>query len=52
MRTAATRLRGRSREAAWARNSASSAGMNIWLHRKVMEGLAANGGRVPAAMAD
>ena len=29
-----------------------SAEMNIWLHRKVMEGLAANGGRVPAAMAD
>ena len=29
-----------------------SAEMNIWLHRKVMEGLAANGGRVPANMAD
>jgi uncharacterized protein DUF3597 len=29
-----------------------SAEMNIWLHRKVMEGLAANGGNVPAAMAD
>jgi hypothetical protein len=29
-----------------------SAEMNMWLHRKVMEGLAANGGRVPAAMAD
>jgi hypothetical protein len=29
-----------------------SAEMNIWLHRKVMEALAANGGRVPAAMAD
>ncbi|HTU12799.1 MAG TPA: DUF3597 domain-containing protein [Allosphingosinicella sp.] len=29
-----------------------SAEMNIWLHRKVMEGLAANGGQVPAAMAD
>src|SRR5205085_9998893 len=25
-----------------------SAEMNIWLHRKVMEGLAANGGNVPA----
>ena len=29
-----------------------SAEMNIWLHRKVMEGLAANGGQVPASMAD
>jgi Domain of unknown function (DUF3597) len=29
-----------------------SAEMNIWLHRKVMEGLAANGGAVPASMAD
>ena len=29
-----------------------SAEMNIWLHRKVMEGLAANGGQVPANMAD
>jgi len=29
-----------------------SAEMNIWLHRKVMAGLAANGGNVPAAMAD
>ena len=29
-----------------------SAEMNIWLHHKVMEGLAANGGQVPANMAD
>lgn len=29
-----------------------SAEMNIWLHRKVVEGLAANGGNVPANMAD
>jgi hypothetical protein len=29
-----------------------SAEMNIWLHRKVMEALAHNGGRVPAGMAD
>ena len=29
-----------------------SAEMNIWLHRKVIEGLAANGGQVPANMAD
>ena len=29
-----------------------SAEMNIWLHRKVMEALAANGGMVPASMAD
>lgn len=29
-----------------------SAEMNIWLHKKVMQGLADNGGRVPAGMAD
>ena len=29
-----------------------SAEMNIWLHRQVMQGLAQNGGRVPAGMAD
>jgi hypothetical protein len=29
-----------------------SAEMNIWLHRRVMEELARNGGRVPATMAD
>jgi hypothetical protein len=29
-----------------------SAEMNIWLHREVMRQLAANGGRVPAGMAD
>jgi hypothetical protein len=29
-----------------------SAEMNIWLHKKVMQGLAENGGRVPAGMAD
>ena len=29
-----------------------SAEMNIWLHRKVMEELERNGGRVPAAMKD
>jgi len=29
-----------------------SAEMNIWLHRRVMEELARNGGRVPTAMAD
>jgi Domain of unknown function (DUF3597) len=29
-----------------------SAEMNIWLHRKVMAALAANGGQVPAGMAD
>ena len=29
-----------------------SAEMNMWLHRKVMAELAANGGRVPAGMAD
>ena len=29
-----------------------SAEMNIWLHRRVMEELARNGGRVPATMAN
>ncbi|MGZ8312235.1 MAG: DUF3597 domain-containing protein [Allosphingosinicella sp.] len=29
-----------------------SAEMNLWLHRRVMQELARNGGRVPAAMAD
>lgn len=29
-----------------------SAEMNIWLHRRVMEELARNGARVPAALAD
>lgn len=29
-----------------------SAEMNIWLHRKVMEELARNGGRVPAGLKD
>lgn len=29
-----------------------SAEMNTWLHRKVMEGLEANGGRVPQSMKD
>ena len=29
-----------------------SAEMNIWLHRRVMEELAKNGARVPAALAD
>ncbi|HST36610.1 MAG TPA: DUF3597 domain-containing protein [Allosphingosinicella sp.] len=29
-----------------------SAEMNIWLHRKVMEQLAANGATVPASLAD
>ena len=29
-----------------------SAEMNIWLYKAVMKGLAANGGKVPAGMAD
>lgn len=29
-----------------------SAEMNIWLHKKVMQELAANGGKVPASMLD
>ena len=33
-------------------NKDGSAEMNIWLHREVMRQLAANGGKVPAAMTD
>ena len=29
-----------------------SASMNIWLHKQVMKGMAANGGKVPANMLD
>ena len=29
-----------------------SASMNIWLHKQVMKGMAANGGKVPAHMLD
>jgi hypothetical protein len=29
-----------------------SAEMNMWLHKQVMNGIAKNGGRVPAGMAD
>jgi hypothetical protein len=29
-----------------------SAEMNIWLHKQVMQKLAANGGKVPAELAD
>jgi hypothetical protein len=29
-----------------------SAEMNMWLHKKVMQGIAQNGGRLPAGMAD
>lgn len=31
---------------------ADSAHMNIWLHKQVMKGVAANGGKVPASMLD
>lgn len=33
-------------------DTADSASMNIWLHRQVMNKLAANGGKVPADLKD
>ncbi len=33
-------------------DTSDSAGMNIWLHRQVMNKLAANGGKVPAGLQD
>ena len=33
-------------------DTSDSASMNIWLHRQVMNKLAANGGKVPAGMTD
>lgn len=39
------------RELHYSGDTADSASMNVWLHRQVMQKLAANGGRVPADLA-
>lgn len=33
-------------------DTSNSAAMNIWLHKRVMQELAANGGKVPAELKD
>ncbi|MFL6577476.1 MAG: DUF3597 domain-containing protein, partial [Povalibacter sp.] len=33
-------------------DTSDSAAMNIWLHKRVMQELAANGGKVPADLKD
>lgn len=40
------------RELGYTADTADSAAMNIWLHKRVMKELAANGGKVPANMLD
>ena len=40
------------RELGYTGDTGDSAVMNVWLHRQVMRELAANGGRVPAALTD
>jgi hypothetical protein len=40
------------RELGYAGDTADSAAMNIWLHKRVMKELAAHGGKVPANMLD
>ena len=39
-------------ELGYTQDMADSAAMNIWLHRQVMNKLAANGGKVPAELRD
>ena len=39
-------------ELGYTKDMADSAAMNIWLHRQVMNKLAANGGKVPADLKD
>lgn len=39
-------------ELGYAQDTSDSAAMNIWLHRQVMNKLAANGGKVPADLKD
>lgn len=39
-------------ELGYSKDTADSAAMNIWLHRQVMNKLAANGGKVPAELRD
>jgi Domain of unknown function (DUF3597) len=38
------------RELGYAGNTADSAAMNIWLHKRVMQELEKNGGKVPASL--
>jgi hypothetical protein len=40
------------RELGYTGDTGDSAAMNIWLHKRVMKELAANGGKVPANMLD
>ena len=40
------------RELGYTGDPGDSAAMNIWLHKRVMKELAANGGKVPANMLD
>jgi len=40
------------RELGYTADTADSAAMNIWLHKRVMKELAAHGGKVPANMLD
>lgn len=40
------------KELGYAGDTNDSATMNIWLHKRVMKELAANGGKVPAGLAD
>ena len=39
-------------ELGYSQDMSDSASMNIWLHRQVMNKLAANGGKVPAELKD
>ncbi|WP_160000742.1 DUF3597 domain-containing protein, partial [Roseomonas sp. 18066] len=40
------------KELSYSGDPEDSAAMNIWLHKQVMQKLAANGGKVPADLAD
>lgn len=44
--------KGLARELGYTGDPGDSAAMNIWLHKRVMKELAANGGKVPANMLD
>ena len=40
------------KELGYTQDTSDSAAMNIWLHRQVMNKLAANGGKVPSELKD
>jgi hypothetical protein len=40
------------RELKYSGDTNDSASMNVWLHKQVMQALAANGGKLPADLAD